>query len=106
MSEFNESLRAGLRVYSSLSRRVETFTLAQPPLVTMYACGGMPYDEAHLGHARQAIVFDVIRRYLEYLGYQVRYVRNYTDIDDKIIDRAKEQEESPLELSAHFVREN
>ncbi len=71
----------------------------------MYACGITTYDEAHLGHASQAIFFDVIRSYLEYRGYRVRYVRNYTDIDDKIIDRAATLGQDPLALSAHYIAE-
>ena len=71
----------------------------------MYACGVTTYDDAHIGHGRQAIFFDVARRYLERCGFKVRYARNFTDIDDKIILRAAKQGVDPLELSQHYVRE-
>jgi cysteinyl-tRNA synthetase len=74
-----------------------------PKHIRLYACGVTVYDDCHIGHAMQAIYFDVIRSYLEYCGYQVTYVRNYTDVDDKIIDRAKDRGMSPLELSNKMI---
>ena len=68
--------------------RQERGVLAGPGPVKMYVCGVTPYDESHLGHAMSYIIFDVVRRYLEYRGYQVSHVQNFTDIDDKIIARA------------------
>jgi cysteinyl-tRNA synthetase len=65
----------------------------------MYVCGVTVYNDAHVGHAMSALVFDIIRRYLEYRGYNVRHVMNYTDVDDKIINRANELGEDPLKLS-------
>ncbi len=80
-----------LKVYNTLSGRKETFEPLLPGKVSMYACGVTVYDYSHLGHARSALVFDVIRNYLEFKGYRVRYVRNFTDVDDKIINRAEKQ---------------
>jgi len=80
----------GLRVYNTLTKRKEEFIPLQPGKVRFYVCGITVYDYCHIGHARSAIVFDVIYRYLLHLGYEVTYVRNFTDIDDKIIRRANE----------------
>jgi cysteinyl-tRNA synthetase len=77
-----------LRIYNTLSQRKEAFEPLVPGEVRMYACGPTVYDRAHLGHARAALTFDVISRYLEYRRYRVTYVRNFTDVDDKIIARA------------------
>ncbi|MBP7216382.1 MAG: cysteine--tRNA ligase [Candidatus Omnitrophica bacterium] len=90
-------------IYNSLSRKKEEFTPLKPPAVTMYVCGPTVYDEPHIGHARSAFVFDVIRRYLAYRGYLVTFVRNVTDVDDKII--AKARKEFPNDdLNVSFVR--
>lgn len=78
-------------IYNSLTRKKEEFNPLNPPEVKIYACGPTVYDEAHIGHVRSAYVFDVIRRYLAYRGYKVKFVRNVTDIDDKIIDKAKRE---------------
>ena len=72
--------------------------------VKMYVCGITAYDYCHIGHARSALAFDMIYRYLLYRGYEVTYVRNFTDIDDKIINRANEQDTTPEELSELFIR--
>ncbi|MFN8558523.1 MAG: cysteine--tRNA ligase [Dehalococcoidia bacterium] len=91
-----------MRLYNTLTQEVAEFA----PLgneVKMYVCGVTPYDEAHIGHAMSAIVFDTLRRYLEFRGYPVRHVRNFTDIDDKIIDRAAERGEDALALSKRFA---
>src|SRR3954468_2889723 len=71
--------------------------------VSMYVCGPTPYAPAHIGHAYSAIAFDTIRRSLQFLGYQVRYVRNITDVEDKIIKRANEAGEDPMALAARFA---
>jgi cysteinyl-tRNA synthetase len=76
-----------VRLYNTLTRRLEDFSPAGDA-VKIYVCGITPYDHSHLGHAMSYIIFDVLRRYLEYRGYQVRHVQNYTDIDDRIIARA------------------
>jgi cysteinyl-tRNA synthetase len=78
-----------LRIYNTLTHRKELFEPLTPGRVRMYVCGVTVYDECHVGHARSAIVFDVIYRYLMHRGYQVDYVRNFTDIDDKILERAR-----------------
>ncbi|OGC22780.1 cysteine--tRNA ligase [candidate division WOR-1 bacterium RIFOXYC2_FULL_37_10] len=80
-----------LKVYNDLSSLLEEFIPINPQKVKMYVCGITPYDETHLGHARAYVAFDVIRRYLEYIGYEVDYVQNFTDIDDKIIKKSEIQ---------------
>ena len=77
-------------IYNSLTRKKEEFIPLEPPKVNIYTCGVTVYDESHIGHARSLYIFDVIRRYLEYRNFKVNFVRNITDIDDKIINRAKE----------------
>ena len=94
-----------LSIYNTLTRKREPFIPQDPNKVGMYACGVTTYDICHIGHAMQAIIYDVIRNYLEFLGYEVTYVRNYTDVDDKIIDRAKQLGISPLEHSRHMIEE-
>ena len=76
-----------MQLYNTLTRRAEPFPPPHDP-ITMYVCGITPYDDAHLGHAMSAVIFDVLRRYLEWRGGRVRFVYNYTDIDDKMIARA------------------
>lgn len=78
-----------LRIYNTLSKQKEEFQPIEPPKVKMYVCGITPYDETHLGHARAYVTFDVIRRFLEESGYEVTYVQNITDVDDKIIAKAR-----------------
>ncbi|MEK7679155.1 MAG: cysteine--tRNA ligase, partial [Deltaproteobacteria bacterium] len=80
-----------LKVFNSLTRKKEEFTPQRPGIVTMYVCGPTVYALSHIGHARSAVAFDVIYRYLGYKGFKVTYARNYTDIDDKIINRAEEE---------------
>ena len=88
-----------LQLYNTRTRRLEEFAPSHPPRVSMYVCGPTVYDEPHIGHARSAYVFDVIRRWLAYRGYQVDFVRNVTDVDDKIIQRAQ-QDGRPAEAVA------
>jgi len=78
-------------IYNSLSRKKEEFIPLNPHEIKIYACGPTVYDEPHIGHARSAYIFDVIRRYLAYKGFKVKFVRNVTDVDDKIINKAKEE---------------
>ncbi len=94
-----------LRVYNTLSRKKEPFETLEPGVVKMYVCGPTVYDKAHVGHAMSVLVFDMIRRYLEYKGYKVRHVMNYTDVDDKIIRRANERGEDPIALAERYIRE-
>ena len=95
----------GLRIFNTLSRKKEPFETVVEGQVRMYVCGPTVYDQAHIGHAMSSIVFDVIRRYLEYRGYQVRHVMNYTDVDDKIIARSKELGQDPIQLAQHYVEQ-
>ena len=94
-----------LRLYNTLTRKKEDFQTLEPNLVKMYVCGVTVYNDAHVGHAMSAIVFDIIRRYLEYRGYKVKHVMNYTDVDDKIINRAKQLGEDPLKLSQRYIED-
>ena len=80
----------GLRIYNTLTRQKEPFAPLVPGQVGLYVCGVTPYDVSHIGHARSALVFDVVVRYLRYRGYRVTFVKNYTDVDDKIIARANQ----------------
>jgi len=93
-----------LKLFNSLSRSKEIFVPIEPGKVRMYVCGMTVYDYCHLGHARVLVVFDVIVRHLRSLGYEVTYVRNITDIDDKIIARACENGESINELTGRFIQ--
>jgi cysteinyl-tRNA synthetase len=93
-----------LSIYNTLTGKKEPFHSLQPKTVRMYVCGVTVYDYSHIGHARSALVFDVIRRYLESTGYQVEFVKNFTDVDDKIIKRANEQGVSCETLTAKFIQ--
>jgi len=93
-----------LKIYNSLGRTKQEFVPLRPGEVRMYVCGMTVYDCLHLGHARMLVVFDVVQRWLRASGYRVTYVRNITDIDDKIIRRALENGESIGELTARFIR--
>ncbi|MCX4193391.1 cysteine--tRNA ligase [Methylophaga sp. OBS1] len=94
-----------LKIYNSLTRQKDTFTPIIPGKVSMYVCGMTVYDLCHVGHARVMVVFDVVTRYLRALGYDVTYVRNITDIDDKIIKRAAENGESIEVLTERYISE-
>jgi cysteinyl-tRNA synthetase len=93
-----------LRLYNTLSRKTEPFEPLEPGRVRMYVCGPTVYAQAHIGHAMSTVVFDVIRRFLEYRGYQVQHVMNYTDVEDKIIRRAAELGVAPEELARQHQR--
>jgi cysteinyl-tRNA synthetase len=94
-----------LRVYNTLTKSKEDFEPLQKGKVGMYACGVTVYDLCHIGHARSTIVFDVIFRYLRHKGYDVTYVRNFTDVDDKIINRANSEKVSCKEISERYIEE-
>ncbi len=94
-----------LRVYNTLTRQKEDFETIMPGVVSMYVCGPTVYDNAHVGHAMSSLVFDIIRRYLEYRGYQVKHVMNYTDVDDKIIQRAMYEEIEASELAERYIQQ-
>jgi cysteinyl-tRNA synthetase len=93
----------GIRIYNTLTRSKQTLVPIIPGVVRMYICGMTVYDYCHLGHARVLVVFDVVARYLRERGFRVHYVRNITDIDDKIIRRAEENNESVGELTERFI---
>jgi cysteinyl-tRNA synthetase len=93
-----------LSIYNTLTGKKEPFHSLQPKTVRMYVCGVTVYDYCHIGHARSALVFDVIRRYLEFSGYQVEFVKNFTDVDDKIIKRANEQGVNCNTITAKYIQ--
>ena len=93
-----------LTIYNSFTNRKETFEPIVPGQVGMYVCGMTVYDYCHIGHARVLVVFDVVYRFLKHLGYEVTYVRNITDIEDKIINRARENGEDYDQLTGRFIR--
>src|SRR4051812_19631473 len=93
-----------LRIYNTLARQKQDFVPIRPGSVGMYVCGITAYDYCHLGHGRMMVVFDMVQRWLRASGFEVNYVRNITDIDDKIIRRAVENGESIGELTARFIR--
>ena len=93
-----------MQLYNTLTRSKETFTPQTPGQVHMYVCGITAYDYCHIGHARSAVAFDVLARTLRHNGYALRFVRNFTDVDDKIINRANEQGRSSTDLAEEFMR--
>ncbi|MBB17637.1 cysteine--tRNA ligase [Candidatus Poribacteria bacterium] len=93
----------GLRIYNSLTNQIDEFIPIEDGKVSMYNCGPTVYDYFHIGNARTFLVADIIRRYLEYKGYQVKFVQNFTDIDDKIINRANEEGVSASQLSSRYI---
>jgi cysteinyl-tRNA synthetase len=94
-----------IRVYNTLTRKKEDFETLEPNAVKLYVCGVTVYNDAHVGHAMSALVFDIIRRYLEYRGYKVKHVMNFTDVDDKIINRANKLGEDPLKLAERYIND-
>ena len=93
-----------LKIHNSLAREKQLFVPLRAGEVRMYVCGMTVYDNCHLGHARVMVVFDMVRRWLRASGYRVTYVRNITDIDDKIIRRAAETREAVEALTARYIR--
>lgn len=94
-----------MEIYNTLTRRKETFQPREPGNVYIYVCGPTTYNYIHLGNARPLVFFDTVRRYLKWKGYRVLYIQNFTDIDDKIINRAAEEKRDPLELSRSYIQE-
>ena len=94
-----------MKVYNTLSRKKEEFTPLEEGKVKMYVCGPTVYNFIHIGNARPMIVFDTVRRYMEYKGYEVNYVSNFTDVDDKIIKKAVEEGVSSQEISSRYIEE-
>lgn len=93
-----------VKVYNTLSRQLEEFVPIEPGKVRMYVCGPTVYNYIHIGNARAAVAFDTIRKYLEFRGYAVRYVSNFTDVDDKILQAARETGEEPRTLAERFIQ--
>ena len=94
-----------LRIYNTLTGKKEDFIPLHDKRIGMYVCGVTVYDLCHIGHARSAIVFDTIYRYFQYRGYEVSFVRNFTDIDDKIIKRANEEGTDYKVIAEKYIRE-
>ena len=92
-----------LRIYNTLTGKVEEFVPISPPKVLIYTCGVTVYDDSHVGHGRSLIVFDTFRRYLEHLGYRVKFVRNFTDVDDKIINRANKECKDFMSIANRYI---
>ncbi len=92
-----------IKLYNTLSGKKEEFVPIKPGKVTMYACGVTVYDYSHLGHARGAVIFDLVQRYLRRRGFDVKYVRNFTDVDDKIINRAREEGISAADVAHKYI---
>lgn len=93
-----------LKIYNSLSHKIEPFETVKPKRVSMYVCGPTVYGDIHLGNARPVIFFDVLKRYLSYIGYDVLYVSNITDVDDKIIEKAKEEHVDEHVISSKYTK--
>ncbi|HBG46508.1 MAG TPA: cysteine--tRNA ligase, partial [Deltaproteobacteria bacterium] len=93
-----------IKVYNSLTKSKEEFQTALPGKVTMYVCGPTVYDLSHIGHARSAVSFDVIQKYLRYRGFEVKYARNYTDVDDKIIRKANQEGSTSEEVAERYIK--
>ena len=94
-----------MKIFNSMTRKKEEFVPVHPGEARIYACGPTVYNYFHIGNARPFIVFDTLRRYLEYRGYKVTFVQNFTDIDDKMIKAANEQGITVKQLGEHFIEE-
>ena len=94
-----------MKIYNTLTRRKEEFVPIEPGKVRIYICGPTVYNYIHIGNARPMVVFDTLRKYLQYRGYQVKYVQNFTDVDDKIINKAREEGTTAPEVSERFIKE-
>ena len=94
-----------MKVFNTLTKKKEEFVPLEEGKVRMYVCGPTVYNYIHIGNARPMIVFDTVRRYFEYKGYDVNYVSNFTDVDDKIIKKAIEEQVSAQEISQRYIAE-
>ena len=94
-----------MKIFNTLTRKKEEFVPITPGKISMYVCGPTVYNFIHIGNARPMIVFDTFRRYMEYRGYTVNYVSNFTDVDDKIIKKANEEGVDSLEISTRYIAE-
>jgi len=99
-----ETIQSRLKVYNTLSRHLDDFEPIHPGRVNMFVCGPTVYDVSHIGHGKSYVAYDIIARYLRKRGYSVFFILNITDIDDKIINRAKETKEDPLKLSERYAQ--
>ncbi len=107
---YTNSKELPITAYNTASKSLERITLLRPGLARIYVCGLTPYDSMHVGHARTFVFYDIFRRYLEYLGVEVRFVTNFTDIDDKIINRARQEFGGDLinrwyEVPSRYIKE-
>ena len=94
-----------MKIFNTLTRRKEEFVPLEPGKVKMYVCGPTVYNFIHIGNARPICVFDVFRRYLEFKGYDVTFIQNYTDVNDKIIKQAKLENSTPEETALKYIHE-
>ena len=94
-----------MKLYNTLTRQKEEFVPITPGKVTMYACGPTVYNFFHIGNARCFVVFDMLRRYLEFRGYDVTFVQNFTDVDDKMIKRANEEHQTVKQIADRYIDE-
>ena len=94
-----------LKIYNTLTRKKEEFVPLKKGEVSMYVCGPTVYNYIHIGNARPFIIFEVVRRFLKFKGYKVKYIQNLTDIDDKMINKAKELKITVSELAEKFIQE-
>src|SRR5690554_6009682 len=94
-----------MKLYNTLTRKKEEFKTIENKRVKMYACGPTVYDYFHIGNARSFVVFDMMRRYLEFKGYEVKFVQNFTDIDDKMIKRANEKNTTVKKIADKYIEE-
>lgn len=101
---WNAPMTPVLHLYNTRTRQLEAFTPMKAPVVTMYVCGPTVYDDPHLGHARCYITWDVLFRFLTFLGYDVQYARNITDVDDKILNKARAEGVSPSEIAQKYTQ--
>ena len=92
-----------IKIYDTMTRRLREFVPIEDGKVKMYVCGPTVYNYIHVGNARSTVAFDTIRRYFEYRGYEVAYISNFTDVDDKIINRAKEEGITPQEVADKYI---
>ncbi len=97
--------KSNMKIFNTLTRRKEEFVPLEEGKVRMYVCGPTVYNLIHIGNARPMIIFDTVRRYMEYKGYEVNYVSNFTDVDDKIIKKAIEEGVSAEEISERYIAE-
>ena len=92
-----------MKIYNTLTRKKEEFVPIEPGKVKMYVCGPTVYNYIHIGNARPYVVFDTVRRYMEHKGLEVTYVQNFTDVDDKIIKKANEENSTMQKVSEKFM---